>query len=92
LKEAIDACLQEKASASEIKAALDRGSVQVNRDAEKKELTGETEALEAQERLGIGDTDSEADLSYQDETKYTNDAKSRMDKVIDELLHEEGLD
>lgn len=91
MKETIDACRQEKANASEIKAALDRGSVQVNRDAEKRELTGEKEALEEQERLGIG-TGGKACENVPACRAETHDAKTRMDKLIDEMMHEEGLD
>ena len=98
LKETIDACLKEKASASEIKAALNRGSIQTNRDEEKREINGEKEALEEQERLGIGSIPSKDGPTHQvegndtNDTNDANDAKAKIDKVIDAMMHEEGLD
>ena len=110
LKEVIEACQKEKATATEIKAALNRGSIKANRDAEKMELTGEKQALEEQDRLGIGamaeevGSDSQEEVNEvkagettseevrPDQEEEVNDAKARINKVINQLMHEEGLD
>ena len=86
-------CLDAKESRSKIKKALSRESIDLNRTAEREELSGAAAAKERQAAMGIGTgqagTGSAAPVPHPDEDRTMDSA---MDDLLGNLMKEAGLD
>ena len=86
-------CLTAKESRSKIKKALSRESIDLNRTAEREELSGAAAAKERQAAMGIGTgqtgTGSAASSPHTDEDRTMDSA---MDDLLGNLMKEAGLD